>query len=172
MNFDEWEQNIPAEIRSDPLWELKIYRQAMFLCEIGWHDATKLIQDPRTVQLSDMLYRSLGSISAYIAEGYSRGSVRNMLQYYEHALGAARASRDWYYKGRHVLGERVTDHRIKTLAEFIESLQKKIESYRVRSLSETRAEYGERNRAEGTQLAELESMDLHGLSVDIPLPQV
>ena len=172
MNFETWEQNIREEIRSDPLWNLMIYRQAMFLCEIGWYDATKLTKDPRTIQLSDMLYRSLGAISAYLAEGYSRGSGRNRVQFYESALGAARASRDWYYKGRHVLGERVADHRIKTLSGFIEALQGAIDGYRVKSTAEAQAEYSaDSNSLEAFQPDDLENVALPGFATDAPLPE-
>ncbi len=41
---------------------------------IGWFDVTKLMQDRRTIGLFEQLYEALGSISANIAEGYSRGS--------------------------------------------------------------------------------------------------
>jgi four helix bundle protein len=56
----------------DVLWKVQVYRLALFTAEIGWQDVTKLMQDKRTVSLADQLYRSLGSISANIAEGYSR----------------------------------------------------------------------------------------------------
>jgi four helix bundle protein len=76
---------------------------ALFVSDIGWHDVSKLVKDGRTIKLSDQLSRALGSISANIAEGYSRGTGKDRARFYEYALGSARESRDWYYKGRHIL---------------------------------------------------------------------
>ena len=57
------------------------------------------MQDRRTIGLADQLYRSLGSIGANLAEGYSRGTGKDRAHFYEYALGSARESRDWYYIG-------------------------------------------------------------------------
>src|SRR5438132_9377859 len=103
MNFQEWEQTVPDAIRGDSLWKAKVYRLALFAAEIGWQDATKLMGDKRTRSLSDQLYRSLGSISANVAEGYSRGTSKERAHFYEYALGSAREARDWYYKACHIL---------------------------------------------------------------------
>jgi four helix bundle protein len=101
---------------------MRAYRLALFAADVGWFDVTKLMQDRRTVELSDQLYRALGSISANLAEGYSRGSGRDRARFYEYALGSARESRDWYYKGRHILGERVIEHQLNLLTEVIRLL--------------------------------------------------
>ena len=108
MNYEEWEDSISAEITNDSLWKIEAYRLGLFAADVGWHDVTKLMQDKRTSGLSDQLYRSLGSISANLAEGYSRGTGKDRARFYEYALGSARESRDWYYKGRHILGPVVT----------------------------------------------------------------
>jgi hypothetical protein len=73
MNYQEWLGSVPKEIQGDPLWKVEAYRLALFVGELGWHDVTKLIKDKRTLELSDQLYRALGSIGANISEGYSRG---------------------------------------------------------------------------------------------------
>jgi len=59
----------------------------------------------------------MGSISANIAEGYSRSTGKDRARFYEYALGSARESRDRYYKARYVLGESVTQHRSGFLTE-------------------------------------------------------
>src|SRR5262245_61641059 len=110
---------MPAEFKADSLWKMTAYRLALFLGDVGWHDTTKLLQDRRTIALSDQLYRALGSISANLAEGYSRGTGLDRARFYEYALGSAREARDWYYKGRHVLGSDVVEHRIKLITEII-----------------------------------------------------
>jgi four helix bundle protein len=136
VNYQEWEQSVPRSITDDVLWKVQVYRLALFAAEIGWQDVTKLMQDKRTVALADQLYRSLGSISANIAEGYSRSSGKDRARFYEYALGSARESRDWYYKARHVLGETVTNHRLEWLAKIIRLLLKMVPDQRQRVLKE------------------------------------
>ena len=72
MNFTDWCETVPDEIRMDRVWRIKVYQLAMFAAEIGWTDVTKFASDRRTLNLSDQLYRSIGSISANVAEGFSR----------------------------------------------------------------------------------------------------
>ena len=141
MNYQEWEQGIAAEITGDRLWRMEVYRLALFAADIAWSDATKLAQDRRTRGLSDQLYRAIGSVSANIAEGYSRGTGRDRARFYEYALGSAREGRDWYHKGRHVLGESVTSHRIGLLAQIIRLLLTIIPAERGASIKEEPSAY-------------------------------
>jgi len=122
MNFETWAKTVPAEITGDSLWKMEAYRLALFAADLGWHDVTKLAGDRRTLDLAGQLYRSLGSIEANISEGYSRGSGRDRARFYEYALGSARESRGWYYKGRHVLGEAVATHRLRLLTQIVRLL--------------------------------------------------
>jgi len=119
MNYDTWVKSVPGEITGDSLWKMEAYRLALFTADVGWHDVTKLTGDRRTLDLAGQLYRAVGSIEANISEGYSRGSGRDRARFYEYALGSARESRGWYYKGRHVLGEGVAIHRIRLLTHII-----------------------------------------------------
>ncbi len=122
MNYEQWEQSVPQTLTGDVLWKVQVYRLALYAAAAGWQDVTKLVQDRRTAALSDQLYRSLGSISANIAEGYSRSSSRDRARFYEYALGSARETRDWYYKARHVLGEVATAPRLDLLTQIIRLL--------------------------------------------------
>ena len=87
MNYATWNKTVPQAITGDPLWKVEAYRLALFLVDIGWKDVTKLVSDKRTLSLSDQLYRALGSISANIAEGYSKSSGKDRVRFYEYALG-------------------------------------------------------------------------------------
>lgn len=156
MRYEEWEGSVPETIKTDSVWEVKAYRLALFLGELGWHDVTKLIRDRRTLALSDQLYRAVGSISTNIAEGYSRGTGKDRARFYEYALGSARESRDWYYKGRYILGEEVVQHRLGFLEEIIRLLLTMIPQQRGRTLREDGPTY----QAEA----------LSGLLEDVPLP--
>jgi four helix bundle protein len=113
MSYDDWLKSVPAEITGDPLWKVEAYRLALFVGDLGWYDVTKLMRDKRTLDLSDQLYSAFGSIGANTSEGYSRNSGKDRARFYEYALGSARESRGWYYKGRYVLGEAVAEHRIR-----------------------------------------------------------
>ena len=136
MYYQEWERCVPGEITSDVLWKVQVYRLALFLSDLSWTDATKLVRDQRTRALSDQLYRSVGSVGANIAEGYSRGSGKDRTRFYEYARGSAREGRDWYYKGRYVLGEAVAAHRIRLLTQIIKLLLKMIPDQRHVTLKE------------------------------------
>ena len=122
MNYDDWVKSVPPEITGDSLWKMEAYRLALFLADLGWHDVTKLMKDKRTLGLSDQLYRAVGSIGANVAEGYSRGTGKDRARFYEYGLGSARESRGWYYDGRHVLGEKVAEHRIQLSTQIIRLL--------------------------------------------------
>jgi len=119
------------------------------------------MQDRRTMALSDQLYRSLGSISANLAEGYSRGTGKDRARFYEYALGSARESRDWYYKSRHVLGETVTQHRLQLLTQIIRLLLTMVPQQRQRVLREEIAPY--QTNSDNSNLND-------ALLRDVPLP--
>jgi four helix bundle protein len=109
---------------------------------MSWEDVTLLIKDRRTRAISDQLYRAVGSISANLAEGYSRGTGKDRARFYEYALGSARESRDWYFKARHVLGKAVFEHRTDTITEIIRLLLTMIPQQRGRILREEFGVYG------------------------------
>ena len=141
MNYTEWETTIPAEIKADSLWKMTAYRLALFLGDIAWRDTRKLVKTPGMLSLSDQLYRATGSVSANLAEGYSRGTGKDRARFYEYALGSARESRDWYFKARHILGENVFPHRLEILTRIIQLLLKMIPQQRGRVLREPLPDY-------------------------------
>lgn len=122
MSYEDWQRQVPAAITGDVLWKVEAYRLALFAGDLAWTDSTRLISDKRTISLADQLYRATGSISSDIAEGYSRSSPRDRARFYEYALGSARESRDWYYKGRYVLTEDTTEQRMDVLTRIIRLL--------------------------------------------------
>ncbi len=141
MNFTDWENRVPSVIREDSLWTLEAYRLSLFLADISWQDAKKLTFDSCTRSLSDQLYRSVGSMSANIEEGYSKQSAKDRARFYEYALGSARESRGWYYKGRHVLGEAVAEHRMEFTTQIIKLLIKMVPDQRGYKIKEELAQY-------------------------------
>ena len=168
MQYEEWEKSVPKVIRMDSLWKMKAYRLALFLGDLGWHDVTKLMQDRRTWALSNQLYRAVGSIGANLAEGYSRGTGRDRARFYEYSLGSARESRDWYYKGRHILGESVMQHRLLLLTETIRLLLAMIPQQRGRTLREEEPEYNAKLRTSNPDTHT--SRELDDLLRNVPIP--
>ncbi|HAV62021.1 MAG TPA: hypothetical protein DCY13_06615, partial [Verrucomicrobiales bacterium] len=107
-----------------------------FLADLAWHDAGRLMGDKRSLGIVDQLVRAVGSISANIEEGYSKGTGRDRARFYEYALGSAREGRGWYYKGRHVLEESVVAHRMQILTELIKLLLTMVPNQRRSQLRE------------------------------------
>ena len=141
MNYAAWENAVPQAIAADSLWKMQAYRYALFLGDICWQDVSKLVEDRRMQTLSNQLYRAVGSISANLAEGYSRGTGKDRARFYEYALGSARESRDWYYKSRFVLGDEVIEHRLNLLTEIIRLLLTMIPQQRGKILKENPSGY-------------------------------
>jgi four helix bundle protein len=168
MNYEEWLGSVPKEIAGDPLWKVEAYRLALFVGELGWYDVTKLIKDKRTRELSDQLYRALGSVGANISEGYSRGGGRDRAHFYEYALGSARESRGWYYHGRHVLGQAVAEHRMRLLTQVIRLLLTMIPDQRTATFREDSPPY--RADLEQVDQEPLDRDELTTLLQNAPLP--
>ena len=141
MNYASWEADVPESLKSDTLWRVEAYRLALFLSDIAWHDVSRLVQDRRMRSLSDQLYRAVGSVSANIAEGYSKGTGKDRARFYEYALGSARESRDWYFKARHLLGENIAIHRIDFLTQIIRLLLTMVPQQRQSRIRESEIDY-------------------------------
>jgi four helix bundle protein len=141
MNYEQWVVTVPAEIKADSLWRVEAYRLSLFASDIGWQDVARLMQDRRTLGLAEQLYRALGSISANLAEGYSRGTGKDRARFYEYALGSARESRDWYHKASPVLKAEVAAHRVEFLTQIIRLLLTMVPQQRDHALREKPAEY-------------------------------
>jgi four helix bundle protein len=141
MNYKEWLKDVPEEITGDALWTVEAYRLAVFAADIGWADVTKLLQDKRTLEVSDQLYRAIGSIAANISEGFSRSSGRDRVRFYEYSLGSAREARTWYMSGRRVLSSIVLKHRLQLLTQIIRLLLVMIPDQRGVQIHDEETEY-------------------------------
>ena len=141
MRYDEWQASVPDEIQGDSLWKLEVYRLGLFISEIAWHDALELNKHYLTRGMADQLYRAVCSISANIAEGYSRSTGKDRARFLEYSLGSAREARDWYYKARNTLKEEVVRHRINLLTQIIKMLNVLTPHQRQKGIREEQAEY-------------------------------
>ncbi len=55
MTYEEWEVQVPADIKGDRLWEMELYRLALFLCDLAWEDATTISKDFRGKEIARQL---------------------------------------------------------------------------------------------------------------------
>jgi four helix bundle protein len=166
MNYEEWEEGVPGYIKADSLWKMKAYRLGLLLADLCWRDATKLMSDRRTRSISNQLFRAVGSVSANLAEGYSRGTGKDRARFYEYALGSARESRDWYYKARHILGEEIVQHRQEVITEVIRLLLTMIPQQRKRLLRDQHDPY--QAEQEETMTAQIDEKIFDNLT-EIPI---
>jgi four helix bundle protein len=123
------------------LWNLDIYRLGLFVAEIGWDDVVILNKNTLTRDAGDQIIRSLNSISANIAEGYSRSTGKDRARYYEYSLGEAREARDRYFKCRRVLKQEVVLHRIRLLTQIVKILNVLVPTQRKHGIREEQGMY-------------------------------
>ena len=141
MNYQEWMTTVPDEITQDPLWGLEVYRLALFVADIGWEDVVLLDKNKITRDAADQIHRSLDSISANIAEGYSRSTGKDRARYFEYSLGEAREARDRYFKARRILKQEVVLHRIRLLTQIVKMLNAFVPVQRKHGIREEKGVY-------------------------------
>jgi four helix bundle protein len=159
---------VPVDLTEDSLWKMEAYRLALFAADFAWYDVTKLMQDKRTLGLASQLYDAMGSIGANLSEGYSRASAKDRARFYEYALGSGRESRTWYYDSRHVLGEAVTDHRLRFLTQIIRLLLTMVPQQRGQVLHEDNVPYVVKSIPTPSEAAD--QGDWSNLLINVPLP--
>lgn len=140
-SYDKWKAEMLPDIAGDALWGIEVYRSALFSSDLAWYDLKKIRSSPESRAIADQLLRAVGSISANLAEGYSKSSGRDRRRFFEYALGSSREARDWYYKCGFVLGERVTSHRIGLQTGIIKQILSIVTSQRNIVLKESPAIY-------------------------------
>lgn len=121
-SHEEWVEQVPASMRRDPLWGFQVYPKALFLADLMWEDTERMIKDLRGREIARQMVRSVGSICANIEEGHGRGYGKENAYFQRIALGSARESRGWTYRGRQFLNPGVLVHRIHLLDEIIAAL--------------------------------------------------
>ena len=159
MNYQEWQTTVPEDISQDPLWKFEVYRLGLFIADIGWEDVVLLNKNNLTRDAADQIFRSLNSISANIAEGYSRSTGKDRARYFEYSLGEAREARDRYFKVRRALKQEVVLLRIKLLTQIVKMLNAIVPTQRKHGIREEKGIY--------ITLSEFENEILH---TSIPMP--
>ena len=129
-SFDEWQATVHKSIRQDPLWEYVGYQKALFVSDLAWFDCERMLKDTRGRVVAGQLYDAACSISANIEEGYSKGFGLDYARYLTIALGSARETRGWYWRGRRFVTSKVFEHRYAVLDEVIALLKTTIPQQR------------------------------------------
>ena len=115
LSFSEWVAARDVARTGDPLWAVQAYRLASY--ENACHTFDRQANQSFSKAVSvDQLTQAIGSISANIAEGYSRTSRPDQNRFYGYALGSTREAIEWYDNLRFDLGT-VTDDRQSTLIQ-------------------------------------------------------
>ncbi len=118
--FEEWVNNVPRQLKNDPLWQSAYYRQATYLYDLVWFDSVVLNKDFRGREIVHQLIRSAGSICANMEEAYGRGiGTADYVRIMRISLGEARESQGWYFRSRHILSVDLMDRRYKVINQVL-----------------------------------------------------
>ena len=107
-----WERSCPRILASDAIWKLDVYRTSLFLVHVVREDLRALGAGPPANSVAEQLRRSAGSVSANIAEGYSRAARVDRLRFFACALGSARECVTWYESVRGAISDDAVDDRL------------------------------------------------------------
>lgn len=121
-SYDEWQQQVPDNLKRDQLWQFETYRKALFLSDLAWFDADKSLADPHGRAPAWQLIDAAGSISANFEEGYGRGFGKAYARFLRIATGSAKEARGWYFRGRHVFDDALVSPRMALADETIGGL--------------------------------------------------
>ena len=121
-SYEEWVAQVPDDIKQDALWELDVYKKALFFSDLAWFDCEVLLQHSLGRPIADQLIRSSGSTPSNMEEGFGRGFGKDYAKFLRISLGSARESRGWYYRGRRLLKQDVITHRFGLLKTIIAGL--------------------------------------------------
>ena len=102
--YKQWEAVQPEILRADALWTLDSYRLALYLTELSTADMRRA-RDGDLAPARKQLLKAVISISANIAEGYSRPTLADRSRFIAYALGSAREAVTWYASFRVPLGD-------------------------------------------------------------------
>ena len=99
--------------------DLKVWKDAHDLYLLALKDVENFPNSKGAYNLIDQLLRSIGSISANIAEGFNRRSTKHYISYLDNAVGSTNEAENWYYKveGMNWQTKDMVEERVKKLEE-------------------------------------------------------
>jgi four helix bundle protein len=111
----EWERKQLAVERGDPLWGLVAYRMARMALDLVSEDL-RMAAARAPKETREQLSTAVASVSANIAEGYSRPTGPDRARFYAYSLGSVREAIVWYASLSDVLAERTLLDRVELLS--------------------------------------------------------
>jgi four helix bundle protein len=111
-----WELTCSSSITSDVIWKLDAYRASLYLLHAARHDCRILRRKQHADAVVSQLLHAAGSVSANLAEGYSRSTRNDRLRFFGYALGSVRECLTWYEAARGALTGAVIDDRLLRLS--------------------------------------------------------
>ena len=142
--LEEWAaENVPAVMREDPIWRLPAYRYALYLSDRLQTDAPKL-RKTQTKKTVDQLLDAVESISANIAEGYSRSTGPERAKFFEYGNRSTRETREWLFKVRKSLDPEVSIEYIMLATRILRILTAVIPRERAQRQTKARRARGQR----------------------------
>jgi four helix bundle protein len=120
--FREWQNKPPRDLVGDSLWRLTAFRMSLFMSDVARRDAIRLLQRGAPGYKINQLERSVESVEANVAEGYSKFSGKERARFFETALGSAREAREWYRRSSEWLGTAEAEERRMLLTQIIKIL--------------------------------------------------
>ncbi len=130
MDLEEWIATAPSALRSEAVWKVRAFQIGAYIATVAARDALLAIRDARFTHVAPQLVRAAGSISANIAEGYSRQSRRDRIRYYEYALGSANEAKSWYTTAADVFDATIIEDRLTYLSRVRQLLLRMIQNER------------------------------------------
>jgi four helix bundle protein len=127
-----WEATCPHAITTDLVWKLDSYRAALFLLHLARRDSGALNAGRPGDEVAHQLVKAAASVSANLAEGYSRSSRADRIRFLDYALGSCRECVSWYSATRTILPDDLIEQRLTLLTRIRSLLLGLIRSYRER----------------------------------------
>jgi len=128
-----WERTCHEAITSDVIWKLDAYRASLFLIDLARRDMRRARKRDFDRELSGQLLRCAGSVSANLAEGFSRSTRSDRIRFLDYALGSTRECISWYRTAADVIPSDTLDDRYIILARIRSLLLGLIRSIRRRN---------------------------------------
>jgi four helix bundle protein len=115
--YADWERRLPESVTTDSIWNVAAYRQALYARRCAWPDSVRIARHRLGEPIARQLYRSVASIAANIADGWSRTTGLDRARFFEYALSSAREAIVWYLAGVPILRSSLTMQRLSHLTE-------------------------------------------------------
>jgi four helix bundle protein len=128
-----WERICHPAITSDAIWKLDAYRASLFLIHVARQDMRLAMKHQFDAELSGQLLRAAASVSANLAEGFSRSTRADRLRFMDYALGSDRECMSRYTTAADVVPAETMSDRLILLARIRSLLLGLIRSLRRRS---------------------------------------